>query len=245
MPLLSPARHQGRDVVELEELWGDYLVSRKSPDAAIAHYSEAFAYVKAIEAAISCRQWAKAAQIVETQQPEEAKPYYQQIAKHYESARSYDEAERFYLRAGNPQDVVEMYSKVNKWEKAHRVATEHMTQAEVAMLYITQARATAAAAAAGGALHRATTRPPPPQRQRRLCAAQAHRLESTGKFKEAERLYVMVNEPDLAINMYKKNRRRADPPSPPLVRRDCRPCAGDRLPRLASPPFVTIATWQV
>ena len=146
VPLLSPAHHQGRDVVELEELWGDYLVSRKSPDAAIAHYSEAFAYVKAIEAAISCRQWAKAAQIVETQQPEEAKPYYQQIAKHYESARSYDEAERFYLRAGNPQDVVEMYSKVNKWEKAHRVATEHMTQAEVAMLYITQARATAAAA---------------------------------------------------------------------------------------------------
>ena len=140
VPLLSPAHHQGRDVVELEELWGDYLVSRKSPDAAIAHYSEAFAYVKAIEAAISCRQWAKAAQIVETQQPEEAKPYYQQIAKHYESARSYDEAERFYLRAGNPQDVVEMYSKVNKWEKAHRVATEHMTQAEVAMLYITQAR---------------------------------------------------------------------------------------------------------
>jgi len=33
-----------------------------------------------------------------------------------------------------------MYSRCNKWEKAHRVATEHMTQAEVAMLYITQAR---------------------------------------------------------------------------------------------------------
>jgi len=69
-----------------------------------------------------------------------------------------------------------MYSKVNRWEKAHRVATEHMTQAEVAMLYITQ----------------------------------AHRLESSGKFKEAERLYVMVHEPDLAINMYKKNRRYED-----------------------------------
>ena len=31
-----------------------------------------------------------------------------------------------------------MYSRINKWERAHRVATEHMTQAEVAMLYITQ-----------------------------------------------------------------------------------------------------------
>ena len=119
---------------------------------------------------------ARGPQIVETLAPDDAKPYYQQIARHYESARTYDEAERFYLRAGLPQDAVEMYSKVNKWEKAHRVATEHMTQAEVAMLYITQ----------------------------------AHRLESSGKFKEAERLYVMVNEPDLAINMYKKNRRYED-----------------------------------
>ena len=32
------------------------------------------------------------------------------------------------------------------------------------------------------------------------------RLESAGKLKEAEKLYIMVNEPDLAINMYKKNR---------------------------------------
>ena len=69
-----------------------------------------------------------------------------------------------------------MYSRCNKWEKAHRVATEHMTQAEVAMLYITQ----------------------------------AHRLESSGKYKEAERLYVMVHEPDLAINMHKKGRRYDD-----------------------------------
>ena len=53
-------------MVELEELWGDYLVSRKSPDAAVNHFTEAGAYLKAIQAAIDCRQWAKAAQIVET-----------------------------------------------------------------------------------------------------------------------------------------------------------------------------------
>ena len=34
--------------------------------------------------------------------------------------------------------------------------------------------------------------------------------EQAGKFKEAERLYVMVHEPDLAINMHKKNRRYDD-----------------------------------
>merc|ERR1719502_698098 len=173
---LSRRCFQGRDVVELELLWGDHLVACKNPDAAINHYTEAGAYVKAIEAAISCRQWPKASQIVETLDANEAKPYLLQIAKHYETSRNYDEAERFYLRGGAPQDAVEMYSKANKWEKAHRVATQHMTQAEVAMLYITQ----------------------------------AHRLEQAGKFKEAERLYVMVHEPDLAINMHKKNRRYDD-----------------------------------
>ena len=33
---------------------------------------------------------------------------------------------------------------------------------------------------------------------------QAESLEQKGKFKEAEKLYITVNEPDLAINMFKK-----------------------------------------
>ncbi len=32
-------------------------------------------------------------------------------------------------------------------------------------------------------------------------------MEAQGKLKEAEQLYVKVNEPDLAINMYKKQRK--------------------------------------
>ena len=112
---LSRRCFQGREVVELEQLWGDHLVSLKKSDEAIAHFVEAGAALKAVEAAIQCRQWAKAAQVVETLDPTEARPYYQQIAKYYEGARNYDDAERFYLRAGLPQDVVEMYSKANKW----------------------------------------------------------------------------------------------------------------------------------
>lgn len=126
-------------MVELEELWGDYLVANKNPDAAVNHFTEAGLYVKAIEAAIACRQWPKAAQIVETLEPTDAKPYLRQLADHYKGARQYEEAERCYLRAHLPQEAVEMYSQINKWEKAHRVATQHMTQAELAMLYITQA----------------------------------------------------------------------------------------------------------
>ena len=40
----------------------------------------------------------------------------------------------------------------------------------------------------------------------KLHITEAQDLESSGKLKEAERLYVMAQEPDLAINMYKKNR---------------------------------------
>ena len=35
---------------------------------------------------------------------------------------------------------------------------------------------------------------------------QAQLLEEEGKFKEAEKLYISVKEPDLAITMYKKQR---------------------------------------
>lgn len=39
-----------------------------------------------------------------------------------------------------------------------------------------------------------------------LYVTQAQKFESQGRLKEAEKLYLTVNEPDLAINMYKKHK---------------------------------------
>ncbi len=39
-----------------------------------------------------------------------------------------------------------------------------------------------------------------------MYVAQAQQLEQQGRFREAEKLYVSVQEPDLAISMYKKQR---------------------------------------
>ena len=39
-----------------------------------------------------------------------------------------------------------------------------------------------------------------------MYVAQAQKLEHEGKFKEAEKLYISVQESDLAISMYKKQR---------------------------------------
>lgn len=44
----------------------------------------------------------------------------------------------------------------------------------------------------------------------RMYRKQAEALETEGKVKEAERLYLMINEPEIAINMYKKARMYAD-----------------------------------
>lgn len=162
----------GGQVMSLEEDWGDYLVSQKQVDMAVAHYIEAGQDTKAIEAAILARQWNKAIQIVDTQPPEIAQNYYRQIAQHYKTSKAFDEAERYFIKANSPQDAVDMYSLAHKWEEAHRVAGRFMSEGDIAMLHITQAQ----------------------------------KLEAQHKFKDAEKLYLLVKEPDLAINMYKKNR---------------------------------------
>ncbi|XP_014675210.1 PREDICTED: intraflagellar transport protein 172 homolog [Priapulus caudatus] len=162
--------HYPSDVVKLEEQWGDYLVSQKQLDAAINHYIEAGASIKAIEAAISSRQWSKAVQIVELQDPDLASKYYYKIAQHYASVQQYELAEKFYVEAGMTTEAIEMYNSAGLWEQAHRLAAKAMRPDEVAVMYIKQAQT----------------------------------LEDRGRYREAELLYVNVDEPDLAITMYKK-----------------------------------------
>ena len=97
--------------------------------------------------------------------------YYVQIANHFHEIQDLNLAEKYYVLASRPQEAVDMYTKANKWEKAHSLATTYMSTEEVAFLYISHAQD----------------------------------MESQGKMKEAEKLYLTVGEPDLAINMYKNH----------------------------------------
>ncbi|KAI8818942.1 uncharacterized protein EV422DRAFT_125936 [Fimicolochytrium jonesii] len=162
-----------QEVIKLEEQWGDQLVSQKQMDGAINHYIEAGRSFKAIEAAIGAKQWKKAVGIVDSLQPPEAgKVYYQRLAAHFSEVGEYNQAEKYFVMAGQPQDAVEMYTKVGKWDAAHTLATTYMAPDEVAVLYISQAKD----------------------------------MEAQGKLKDAEKLYLTVQEPDLAINMYKNHK---------------------------------------
>lgn len=122
-------------VIEIEEEWGDWLMSQKQMDAAINHFIEAGQSMKAIDAALQCRQFVKAAGIVEFLEPAKAMPYYKRIAQHYETVNNYEEAERYYIKADMAFDAVDMYSRVGRWDAASRVARGYLTDSEMHAFY--------------------------------------------------------------------------------------------------------------
>ncbi|KAL0485003.1 intraflagellar transport protein 172 [Acrasis kona] len=158
-------------VIKLEEEWGDWLVSQKQIESAVVHFIEANQYVKAIEAALTSRQWAKAIQILDGVEPATSKKYYARVARHYEDIQNYSQAKKFYIKGGKYMDAIEMFEKIGSWDQVYEIAESYLSEAEISQLYTTQ----------------------------------AGHLENKTKFKEAEKLYIKANEPDLAINMYSKN----------------------------------------
>ena len=67
------------------------------------------------------------AQLVEdTLNGDVAKPYFMRIANHYRDKKRYDLAEKYFVQAGKPNEAVDMYTRANKWEAAHRVAVRFM-----------------------------------------------------------------------------------------------------------------------
>lgn len=112
-------------------------------------------------------------QIIDLQEPSIGSEYYQQIAEHYHSVKDHSLAEQYYLKAGMPQEAVDMYIKAELWEEAYQLAIGCMPQEELQQLY----------------------------------SGRAKQLEEEGKLKEAERIYLIMEEPDLAISMYKRAKR--------------------------------------
>ena len=87
-------------MVNLEEEWGDYLVSKKQYDLAISHYKQAGIFLKAVDAAINAKQWNTAVQLVQGQPEEIARPFCKEIAGYYGEIRQFDFAEKYFLKSG-------------------------------------------------------------------------------------------------------------------------------------------------
>lgn len=158
-------------VVELQEKWGDSLAGSRQVDMAINHYIEAKAHQKAIEAALSARLYPRALQLINALESGTAKPYYVELAKHYEVSGQFDLAEKCFLASGDAGLAVSMHGTRGNWDVAFKLASTYMSPGEIGLLYINHAQ----------------------------------RLEAQGRLQEAERLYITVQEYDMAIAMYKRH----------------------------------------
>lgn len=59
-------------------------------------------------------------------EPEVGKKFYKRIARHYEESLNFESAEKYYVKAGAPQDAVDMYTKGNMWDSAHTIAVTYV-----------------------------------------------------------------------------------------------------------------------
>jgi intraflagellar transport protein 172 len=165
------------EVPFLEEKWGDHLFESKQFEQGINHFLNAGQAHKAIECAIEARHWKKAAEMLEKAtkrgggDASRHEHQYLRLARHHESVDDVDDAERCFLRASAPGECVEMYARLDRWDRAHKIAVGYMTDADAKALYVKRGR----------------------------------ELESNGRYAEAEKAYVAVNEHDTAIAMYEKH----------------------------------------
>ncbi|CUT99105.1 intraflagellar transport protein 172 [Echinococcus multilocularis] len=173
--------HLPSEVVWLEEEWGNHLVAHRQLDAAINHFIEAGAYIKALEAATKAGEWTKAAEILssietggsmDSMTAAAVGSYRLELARYYSRTRQFTLAEKAFVAAGAPNLAIEMYTDAGMWEEAHSLASTSMQQDALTAMYMQQAET----------------------------------LEYSGKLKEAERLYLTVKRVDRAITMYKNQR---------------------------------------
>lgn len=125
------------EVVQLEEEWGDWLVSKRQMDAAISHYIEAGATVKALDAAVAAKQWKKAVQIAKVlDDPVETKKYAQELSNHLAFSGDIQGAESLLVRAELYKEAVDLLNKQGEWDRAYELAVRHLEETEAKDLFL-------------------------------------------------------------------------------------------------------------
>ena len=94
-------------------------MSHRSSSTSVDHFVQANNFNKAIKSALAARNWNRAVQLVSNKGPDVARPYYVEIARHYAEIRKLDQAEKFFIKAGEFVEAFEMYVRANKWDKAN------------------------------------------------------------------------------------------------------------------------------
>ena len=215
-------------VVVLEEEWGDHLQAVGQFDAACAHFIQCGHTVKAMEAALAGKQFAKAQAMFDSLSKPQQPPFALQLAQHLRAQQQYSEAEKYFVLAHAPSEAVSMYSAAGLWDKAHSIAVTYMTEAQVQELYTGEAQrleaagkwkeaeklyVTVGAVDAAIAMYRKhrqyddLLRVIAQHRKDALTETQlhlGHQFETEGNFKAAESAYTQAKEWKAAYTMYSR-----------------------------------------
>ena len=123
-------------------------------------------------------------------------------------------AEKYYIEADDVREAITMYTSAGQIEEAHRVCSVLLLDDCICTVHTKQLTRLGALSIKCTTLWRVAvqlaTKYMKAEELNRMYRKQAEALEAEGKLKEAERLYLMINEAELAINMYKKNKMYAD-----------------------------------
>uniref|UniRef100_A0A8C9LSK7 Intraflagellar transport protein 172 homolog n=1 Tax=Piliocolobus tephrosceles TaxID=591936 RepID=A0A8C9LSK7_9PRIM len=169
------------EVVKLEEAWGDHLVQQKQLDAAINHYIEARYGSMGIRASKDT----KGSLYLHSSSS---------FIPHIYIFLNFDRntASKYYPL------VAQHYASLQEYEIAEELFTKGDRTKDAIDMYTQAGRWEQA--------HKLAMKCMRPEDVSVLYITQAQEMEKQGKYREAERLYVTVEEPDLAIIMYKKHK---------------------------------------
>jgi intraflagellar transport protein 172 len=225
-------KHAPARVVEFEKQWGDYLMQQRQPEAAVARYIEARAHTDAINAAIAAMQFQRAAELVSDtlgSDPVQAKPFWKRLASAALARGQYDQAEKFYLQAGEGRSAVTMYLGHGKPDAAYRVAKAVMPEADIQQLFTQEATKLEAMAGGSG-------------------------VAATNNLRQAEKLLLAIGSVDGAIAMYTRHKawdsvvRLAAAHRPAKVKdtrlQVAQACAADGLYKQAESAYVDAGEWE-
>lgn len=95
---------------------------------------------KAIESALQARNWNRAVNLVKNKPADQVRPYQIQIARHYAEIRKYEQAETFFVKAGEYVEAFEMYVRANKWEKANQLIIHYLPESQYRTIQVQEAQ---------------------------------------------------------------------------------------------------------
>ncbi|KAL0252189.1 hypothetical protein GEMRC1_001401 [Eukaryota sp. GEM-RC1] len=174
------SHHNPSAVNQLQLNWGINLLERHQPSAATFHFLECGAHLMASYAELRAGSVAKAVEYMSKNESTVDHPdQYLFITKQY----LFNSIAEKFENSSDFQRAEMYYSKAGFPEKAVEMYTRNALWADA---------------------HRCALKHMSPEEVKALYVEHANNLEISKNFKEAENLYLTVNEADLAIDMYKK-----------------------------------------